>query len=102
MAKSNFDFIQYFVDPNSIFIKNHYVYFKHSHPKPAAKEIEDTSSAKVQEVTVVEQARQIAESKEEIETGKRKLPDNPAIDTPGEIKKRRKRSAVVYEPDALD
>lgn len=98
---NKFDFLQNFIDPNSIFIRNNYVYFKHSRPKPIADTPADTGP-KVKEVTPAEYATQIAESKEQIETGKRKLPDNPAIERPGDTKKRRKRAVIAYEPDALD
>lgn len=101
MANNRFDFLGHFVDPNSIFIRNHYVYFKHTNPKPIIKQTED-NRAKVQEITPAEQAKQIAESKEEIATGKRKLPEDIVIDKPAEIKKKRKREVAVYEPDALD
>ena len=110
MASTNrFAFISGLVDPNSVVLKDDYVYFKYTNPKHLIKKVEE-SSIKVNQVTPAEQAKGIAENKQEVESGKRKLPDSEVYDQP-EIqppaKKKRqssnKQQVKVYStPDALD
>ena len=108
MASNNrFSFISGLVDPNSILIKNNYVYFKYTDPKHLVKKVEDCS-IKVNQVTPAQHAKEIAESKEEVETGKRPLPETEVytepIEPPTKRRKQTKRKQVkIYStPDALD
>ena len=107
MAKDSnrFAFISGLVDPNSIYIRNNYVYFKYSNPKTLIKSVEDTS-VKVKQVTATEQAKEIAESKEEVESGKRSLPEEEPYEEPPVKRKKRdpkpSRVAVYSSRDILD
>lgn len=104
MASNKFSFIGGLIDPNSIVIRNNYVYFKHTNPKTQVKEVE-RSNIKVTQVSPVEQARELAESKQEVETGKRSLPEDEPYEEPPP-KKRKKNTTqgvkVYTVPDALD
>lgn len=107
-GKNKFAFIGGLVDPNSLIIKNNYVYFKYTNPKHLVKEVEE-SSIKVNQVTPAQQAKEIAESREEVESGKRKLPDSEVYDKvqiePPTKRKRpnsKKQVEVYSTPDALD
>lgn len=103
-GKSRFSFVGGLVDPNSIFIRNNYVYFKFSNPKTLVKEVEQ-SDIKVNQISATEQAKELAEGKQEVESGKRSLPeDEPYEQAPPKKRRRQTTKGVkVYSvPDALD
>lgn len=107
MAHNNrFSFIGGLIDPNLVTIRNNYVYFKHTNPKHLAKKVEE-GSIKVKQITAAEQTKEIAESREEIKSGKRQLPDTEVYEEAVEpVKKKRKQTKkqvrVYSPPDALD